>query len=102
MFTSRILCAARSTRGALSRRYATGTTHHVNENNVKGGLKATLHNPRVSEAAKQRAAERLDEFDNGSGAARSSQPIGQREHHASEDTGPSKTVCTLYIRALGT
>ncbi|KAI9059103.1 hypothetical protein FKP32DRAFT_1157184 [Trametes sanguinea] len=62
MFTARFtsaLSAIRPATGRALRAYATG---QANENRVAGGLKATLHNPKVSQEAKDRAAERLEEM----------------------------------------
>ncbi|KAI2625831.1 conidiation-specific protein 6 [Hypoxylon sp. NC1633] len=40
----------------------TGDDNGKNPNNVAGGLKATINNPRVSDEAKESAKERLDDM----------------------------------------
>ncbi|KAI0769572.1 hypothetical protein BD413DRAFT_74772 [Trametes elegans] len=51
------------------RSYATGTSGEQHANRVAGGLKATLHNPKVSDTAKERASERLEELEGSSHAS---------------------------------
>ncbi|KAI0082028.1 hypothetical protein K474DRAFT_1694711 [Panus rudis PR-1116 ss-1] len=51
-------------------------SEHKDPNRVAAGLKATIHNPNVSEEAKERAAERLEHI----GA---SEDVGSRNHGSS-------------------
>ncbi|OSC97076.1 hypothetical protein PYCCODRAFT_1472116 [Trametes coccinea BRFM310] len=72
MFTPRFSSALSATRPAASRAIRAYATGQANENRVAGGLKATLHNPNVSQEAKDRAAERLEEMSDHVPAASSS------------------------------
>ncbi|KAJ8453581.1 hypothetical protein ONZ45_g19658 [Pleurotus djamor] len=47
---------------ANTRNNTSAQTHEKNAANVIGGLKAAMHNPNVSDEAKQHAAERLEEM----------------------------------------
>ncbi|KAI8975920.1 Conidiation protein 6-domain-containing protein [Trametes punicea] len=84
MFTAPLTTARSALRpsaGAALRAYATSTSGHPNENRVAGGLKASLHNPRVSQEAKERAAERLEEMGETSLSAGSTKGASQHKNH---------------------
>ncbi|KAI0325106.1 hypothetical protein GY45DRAFT_287550 [Cubamyces sp. BRFM 1775] len=64
MLSARITSALASSRPVVRnalRTYAS-SSGQAKGNHVAGGFKATLHNPKVSEEAKERAAARLDEM----------------------------------------
>ncbi|KAI0323879.1 hypothetical protein GY45DRAFT_1399019 [Cubamyces sp. BRFM 1775] len=64
MLSARITSALASSRAAVRnalRTYAS-SSGQANGNHIAGGFKATLHNPKVTEEAKERAAACLDEM----------------------------------------
>lgn len=66
-----------------------------NSNRVAGGLKATLHNPKIGDDVKQSAAERLDEMGVDADAkapSKSSSATSGEEHHNQRMGGYKATL----------
>lgn len=67
------------------------------ETRVAAGLKATLKNPRVSDEAKERAAERLERFEQGHGTT--DMPHAQGDDNILDSSGPvaADSIPSAYL-----
>ncbi|KAF5316399.1 hypothetical protein D9619_006894 [Psilocybe cf. subviscida] len=65
---------------------AAASSNYKDETRVAAGLKATLKNPRVSDEAKERAAERLERFEQGHGTT--DMPHAQGDDNILDSSGP--------------
>ena len=64
--------------------------NNTHESHVVGGLKAALHNPKVSEEAKQHAQQRLDELGEGANATNHTVTHQTEIHRESAATGKNE------------
>ncbi|RXW17533.1 hypothetical protein EST38_g8321 [Candolleomyces aberdarensis] len=75
------------------------STHHKDPNRVAAGLKASIHNSKVSDEAKTRAHEKLDKLEGGNVEEQTKLPSGAMENDMEEE-GVNNQVLGGYKATL--